>query len=58
MYDFSQHSFNGEAVAYAALPNYALDLIDADSQLNPAKRQRSASKIRHSPVSSSTTRYR
>jgi hypothetical protein len=35
MYDFSQHTYNGEAVAYAALPNYLLDLIDADASLTP-----------------------
>jgi hypothetical protein len=35
MYDFSQHTFSGESVAYASLPNYLLDLIDADSQLTP-----------------------
>jgi hypothetical protein len=35
MYDFSQHTYNGEAVAYAALPNYLLDLIDSDKSLTP-----------------------
>lgn len=35
MYDFSQHTYNGEAVTYAALPNYLLDLIDADASLTP-----------------------
>lgn len=35
MYDFSQHTYNGEAVAYAALPNYLLDLVDADASLTP-----------------------
>jgi hypothetical protein len=35
MYDFVQHNYNGEAVAYAALPNYLLDLIDADASLTP-----------------------
>ena len=35
MYDFVQHRYNGEAVAYASLPNYLLDLIDADTSLTP-----------------------
>ena len=35
MYDFAQHRYNGEAVAYASLPNYLLDLIDADTSLTP-----------------------
>lgn len=35
MYDFAQHTYNGEAVAYASLPNYLLDLIDADTSLTP-----------------------
>ena len=35
MYDFSQHTFSGESVAYASLPNYLLDLIDADTHLTP-----------------------
>lgn len=35
MYDFVQHRYNGEAVAYACLPNYLLDLIDANQNLTP-----------------------
>lgn len=35
MYDFNTHAYNGSSVAYSALPNYLLDLIDADQNLTP-----------------------
>lgn len=55
MYDFSQHTYNGEAVAYASLPNYLLDLIDADNQLTPTAKLIYFRLLRYAAYKKSTT---
>lgn len=55
MYDFSQHTYNGEAVAYAALPNYLLDLIDADASLTPTAKLIYFRLLRYAAYKKSTT---
>lgn len=55
MYDFSQHTYNGEAVAYASLPNYLLDLIDADASITPTAKLIYFRLLRYAAYKKSTT---
>lgn len=55
MYDFTQHTYNGEAVAYASLPNYLLDLIDADQNLTPTAKLIYFRLLRYAAFKKSTT---